>query len=346
MDVFVELASSLLSFAHQVFGPGLCPGDWVWATSTAGALIALLPITGAFLVALIRKGTGNLYNGTTIGVFGTIGLLTVFLVPLFLMLGISETFRQAFVGGGEGLLSSAELGSLNTTLCSFIGDQRVYLGGGENVFETLFYPGGDKLAYGFYLGALGGLPVLSLVFVMLQARLAFRKGPRWPARLFWVPFVLLVACTAGVSANTAVHLWLGFLPVSVLGLVPVAMLGPPSWKALRRSERPREEARPAVPATPPPPTPATSATAGQGVPADGSRARATRGAGAGRRCRVGADATGLGLGVFRQPVQADQAAGPRRVRHRLGGGGHSAGPHGRVEDRACSERRGRGTHAA
>lgn len=255
MDVFVELASSLLSFAHQVFGPGLCPGDWVWATSTAGALIALLPITGAFLVALIRKGTGNLYNGTTIGVFGTIGLLTVLLVPLILMLGISETFQQAFAGSGGGLLSSAELGSLNTTLCSFIGDQRVYLGGGENVFETLFYPGGDKLAYGFYLGALGGLPVLSLVFVMLQARLAFRKGPRWPARLFWVPFVLLVACTAGVSANTAVHLWLGFLPVSVLGLVPVAMLGPPSWKALRRSERPREEARPAVPATPAPATP-------------------------------------------------------------------------------------------
>lgn len=248
MDVLVELAGSLLSFAHQVFGPGICPGDWVWATSTAGALLALLPIGAAFLVAAIRRGTGNLYSGVTVGVFATLGLLAVFLVPLVVMLGISEIFQLARSGDAGGLLSKSELGSLSTTACGFIGDQGQYLGGGRNVFETLFYPGPNKLAYGFYLGALVGLPLLSLVFVMLQARIAFRKGPKWPSRLFWLPFVALVVCTAGVTANAAVHLWLGFLPVSVLGLVPVAMVGAPSWSALRRSERPRPEPPAVVPA--------------------------------------------------------------------------------------------------
>lgn len=257
MDLFVELASSLLSFARQVFGPDICPGGWVWATTTAGALIALVPVVGALLVALIRKGTGNTYNGATIGVFGTIGVLSAFVVPLVLMLGISGLFQAAFAGETKGVLTGGQAESLFTTVCGLVGDQGVYLGGGENVFETIFYPGGNKLAYGFYLGALIGLPLLSLVFVMLQGKIAFRRGPKWPGRLFWVPFLLLVFATVGLTANTAVHLWLGFLPISVLGLAPIAIVGGPGWKALRRSEQPKE--KPAVPPYAPPYVPVSSA---------------------------------------------------------------------------------------
>ena len=66
MSFLVNLGSNLLSFAHGLFQPGFCPGDWVWATIAAGALIALLPALGSLLVALARKGTGNTYNPATI----------------------------------------------------------------------------------------------------------------------------------------------------------------------------------------------------------------------------------------------------------------------------------------
>jgi predicted Ser/Thr protein kinase len=231
-------ASALLSFAHQLFGPGICPGDWVWATSTAGALIALSPALGALLVALIRKGTGNSYTPVTLGVFGVIGVITVLVLPWLLTNGVSEAFHAAFSGQSSSL-SRSELATLRTSYC-FVGDQRTYLGGGPNVYETLFYPSGNKLAYGYYLVALLALPAASLLFVILQARTAMRRGPKWPGRLLWIPFVLLFLLTATVEANTAVHLWAGFLPFAVLGIIPVALVGPPAWSVINRPEPSRE----------------------------------------------------------------------------------------------------------
>ncbi|MPY96873.1 MAG: protein kinase [Actinophytocola sp.] len=251
--MFSDLASGLLAFSKQLFGPGICPGDWVWATGTAGALIALLPIVGALGISVVRKFTGNTYTAVTLSVFGGIGVLFVCVLPWILMTGVSETFRIV-AAGGRGGLSKGEAAALNTTYCEFIGDQSVYLGKGPGVFDTLFYPGGNELAYGFYLGTLVGLPILSLIFVMLQGKLAFRRGPGWPARFFWVPFVGLVLLSVTVNANTAVHLWLGFLPVTVLGLIPIAVLGPPSWHAIRRADE-RKAVRDAPPPKPPGPPP-------------------------------------------------------------------------------------------
>ncbi|GAB3397057.1 protein kinase domain-containing protein [Amycolatopsis echigonensis] len=251
------IASALLSFAHTLFGPGFCPGDWVWATTTAGALVALFPAAGALIVAIVRKGTGNRYDTTTLTVFGLIGVISVLVLPWLMASGISETFRAANAGQASGLSGGA---SLSTNYCSFIGTQKTYLGGGSNVFETLFYPRGLKLAYVLYLLAFTVLPVGSLLFVMLQARTAFRRGPKWPSRFFWIPFVVMAVATAGMSANTAVHFWLGFLPFSVLGLIPVALVGPPPWSVINRPE-PRRDEPPAVPPPsrreplPPPPPP-------------------------------------------------------------------------------------------
>lgn len=242
-----EFASSLLSLAHDILGPGLCPGDWVWATTTAGGLIALIPVIGALIVALMRKGTGNRYRGGPLIAVGVIGVVAVLVLPWILITGVSQTFRTAAAGGTTGL-SSAELATLGENYCSFIGDQQSYLGGGPNVYESLFYPSGTKLAYGYYLGALVGLPLLSLLFVMLQARTALRRGPRWPGRFFWIPFVALVLFSAGAEANTAAHLWLGFLPISVLGIAVIAVVGSPSWSTIQRSQQePRVE-----PEQPPP----------------------------------------------------------------------------------------------
>lgn len=251
------IASALLSLAHTLFGPGFCPGDWVWATTTAGALVALFPAAGALIVAIVRKGTGNRYDATTLTVFGLIGVVSVLVFPWLISAGISETFRAANAGQASGLSGAA---SLNTDYCSFVGVQKTYLGGGSNVFETLFYPRGLKLSYALYLLAFTVLPVGSLLFVMLQARTAFRRGPKWPSRLFWIPFVVMAVATAGMSANTAVHFWLGFLPFSVLGLIPVALVGPPPWSVINRPEPRREEPPVAPPPSrreqlPPPPPP-------------------------------------------------------------------------------------------
>lgn len=254
--MFTDLAAALLSFAKQVFGPDICPGEWVWATMTAGALIALLPIGAAVTVALIRKGTGNTYNPVTIGVFAAIGGVFVLLVPFVLMMGISEVFRAAYAVPASSGLTQGQLRSLTTTTCELVGNQRNYFGKGLNVFDQLFYPKGNKIAYGFYLGALVGLPALSAVFVMLQGRLALRRGPKWPGRLFWGPFVGLAVLSVALGANTAMHLWLGFLPVTILGLAPVALVGPPSWQAIRRADQRAAQRAAAQQPRPAPPVPA------------------------------------------------------------------------------------------
>jgi predicted Ser/Thr protein kinase len=242
-----------LSFAHSLFGPGICPGDWVWATGTAGALIALFPVLGSVIVAIIRKVTGNRYDTVTLTTFGVVGFFCVLVLPWLLSTGVSQIYRAVNAGSPSGL-SATELSTFGTNYCSFITpvDQKTYLGGGQNVYETLFYPSGNGLAYGYYLVALLALPAGALIFVMLQARTAFRRGPKWPSRFLWVEFVLLFLCTAPLEANTAVHLWLGFLPVSVLGIIPVALVGPPAWSVINRPERSRPEPESHRPPPPPP----------------------------------------------------------------------------------------------
>lgn len=246
-------ASWLLSLAHDLFQPGFCPGDWVWATIAAGALVAVFPVVGALIVSIMRKFTGNNYNATTISVIAVTGLLFVFLLPWLAYNGISGIYRAANEGTQAGL-SAAELATLHHDYC-FIGVQSQYLGGGPNGFETLFYPSGDTLAYFYYLGGLVGLPVLALLFVIFQARSAMRRGQKWPGRLLWLSYVLFAVFSLTTEANAAVFLWLGFLPASLLGLIPLALLGPPPWAVInRRRERPRPEPEPErEPAPPPPP---------------------------------------------------------------------------------------------
>ena len=250
------IASALLAFAHELFGPGIWPGDWVWATTTAGLLIGLLPVLGAMTVAVIRKGTGNRYDAVMMTVIGVIGALTVLVLPALLANGVSETYRDVFAGNPNGL-PTFELAPMAEQY-ALIGQQSAYLGGGPSVYEILFYPSGDTVRYGYYLGMLVGLPALSLVFIMLQARIALRRGPKWPGRFFWVPLLGYCLATVAVEANTAVHLWLGFLLASVLGLIPIALLGPPPWSRISNSgsrgdrrgqrDRPPEPERREIPA--------------------------------------------------------------------------------------------------
>ncbi|HEV8561924.1 MAG TPA: serine/threonine-protein kinase [Actinophytocola sp.] len=247
MDALVQIAGSLLSLAHRVFGPGFCPGDWVWATATMGSIIALLPVVGSLFVALARKGTGNTYNAITVTLFGVVGLLFAFLLPWLLMMGASEVFRAAWRGQPTGL-TATDLSTLNDQHC-WVGEQRDYLGSGPTVYEVLFHPFEGPAKLVLHVGALVVVPGLCLLFVWLQARAALRRGPKWPARLVWIPFLMLILLTAPLAARVAIYLWLGFLPASILGLLPVLVVGPPSWSVIERAYQ-----RPQPPPQPPPPS--------------------------------------------------------------------------------------------
>nr|WP_175482940.1 serine/threonine-protein kinase [Actinokineospora iranica] len=250
----LELAASLLSFAHSVFGPDLCPGDWVWATSMAGALVALLPVLGTLVIAIVRKATGNTYNAVTLTVFGAIGGITAFLLPWLLFNGINGVYRSVFADDGAVTLTGAETRSFGEEHC-WVGQQSDYLGGRPNAYEVLFHPYETFPMYLLRLGMLVLLPAICLLFVILQARAAMRRGPKWPSRLIWVPFALMAVLSLPVEANTLTHLWIGVLPVSVLGLIPVYIIGPPSWATIERRYQKPEPSGPPPSAYPPPPPP-------------------------------------------------------------------------------------------
>jgi predicted Ser/Thr protein kinase len=68
-----------------------------------------------------------------------------------------------------------------------------------------------------------------------SARLALRRGPRWPARFFWLPVLAVAALTTDVPAGSAAHLWLGASAGAFLGMPAVLSLGAPGWAVVHRS---------------------------------------------------------------------------------------------------------------
>jgi predicted Ser/Thr protein kinase len=261
VNLLVEMGSSLLSLAHALFQPEICPGDWVWATVMAGFLVGLIPPVGAVLIALVRKGTGNTYNPVTLSVFGLFGGVFAFLLPWLYSMGTSETFLTMFANSQSGQalqvdtgLSPNELTTMARPYCG-LDPQVQFLGGRANVYEVLIYPfeSGPMLLLRYVM--LLVVPALAVLFVWMQARLAFRRGPKWPGRLFWLPFLAALLLSAAVKVNVATYMWIGVLLASVLGLLPLLVVGPPSWSTIERrhkQEALKEQSPP--PMTPPPPS--------------------------------------------------------------------------------------------
>jgi predicted Ser/Thr protein kinase len=265
VNLLVDWGSSLISLAHDIFQPAICPGDWVWATIMAGFLVGLLPPLGAVLIALVRKGTGNRYNVATLSVFGLLGGVFAFLLPWLYTNGVSETFRTVFYNAqtqqelytGTGL-TGTEAKSMEATFCG-MDAQYAYLGGRANVYEVLVHPfeSGPMLVLRYAM--LLVVPGIALLFVWLQARLAFRRGPKWPGRRYWLPFLAALVLSVAVAVNVATYMWIGVLLASVLGMLPLLIVGPPSWSVVERSYKqnvPQQSAQrppPYVPPTQPPP---------------------------------------------------------------------------------------------
>ncbi|MCE7008710.1 serine/threonine protein kinase [Kibdelosporangium philippinense] len=232
------MAADLLSFAHTVFGPGFWPGEWVWATMAAGFLIGIFPVVASFSIAVIRKGTGNAYNSVTISVFAVIGIVFALALPWLMANGISAIFRGAATDGDTfGVSFASTFGSEQHAV---IGTQAEYLGLGPIVYDLLTRPG-DGVDFVLNIAKLVVLPAVAAFFVILQARAAFRRGPTWPGRLVWLSFVAFALFSVAFQANVAFLLWLGMVPATVLGLIPILVIGAPSWSTINRSVQEEKE---------------------------------------------------------------------------------------------------------
>ena len=151
MNLLVEMGSSLISLAHDLFQPAFCPGEWVWATVMAGFLVGLLPALGAVLIALVRKGTGNTYNVATLSVFGLLGGVFAFLLPWLYTMGTSETFLTVFTNRQTGVrrntgtgLTISEADSMALGACGWVDQQDYFLGGRPTVYDVLSDPSGGS----------------------------------------------------------------------------------------------------------------------------------------------------------------------------------------------------------
>ncbi|HEX4705783.1 MAG TPA: serine/threonine-protein kinase [Pseudonocardiaceae bacterium] len=251
MGGLAQVIGSMLSWLH-LYPINLCPGTWPWTITLAGALLAASPVFGAILVALIRKGTGNQYDTPVLIVFGGIGVLFGFLVPWLATTVVSNVVNEAATNGTALGLTRSDIHGLNqATTCglSQFGSQGDYLGHGHTVYEALIRSTGGGFGIAVYVTTLIGVPVLCLLTVMVQQRIALRRGPRWPGRLMWLPVLAFMVATVPLEANLMAHFWIGFLVASIAGVVLLSMLGAPSWGVINRAPKPKPAA------SPPPPRP-------------------------------------------------------------------------------------------
>lgn len=229
MDGLAALLAGLLASLRDLVasvngGSEICPGDWPWAVSLFGIIVGLLPTVGLMTVALLRRSIGSRYGAPESAVLIGLGLVTAGLLPLLAFLSAGRVFQTAFAGDAVRGLSRAEQNSLGVVGGCFGVNQARYLGDGA-VADAFTIDEPARLIVSVLLLVI--VPLVAALFVGLQARLALRRGPRWPGRFFWLPVLALAFLTAGAPAGTMWHLWFGFLVGTVLGFPLVLMCGAP-----------------------------------------------------------------------------------------------------------------------
>lgn len=239
MEGVTALLAGLLVSLHRLVAPQFCPGSWPWAVTALGVGVGLLPTVGALVVALLRKRIGSHYGVAESVVLASAGVVTAGLMPLLAFTATGRIFTAAAAGGVSGL-DRAGVRELGADACFVLGSQGEYLGTGS-VADA--FGAGDSIRFGLAMFLLVIAPLFVTVFVMIQARLALRRGPRWPSKFFWIPIAAVSFLTAGVPAGTAGHLWLGAGVGSFVGIFVLLVAGTPSREAVRRSLAPAEPRR-------------------------------------------------------------------------------------------------------
>lgn len=241
MSGVLSLVGELLSRLNAALGLTMCPGEWLWTTAVAGALFGLAPVLAAVLVALVRQVMGNRYSPPTTAFFGLLGAVGA-VVPLLGFAATASVLAMVAAGAGGPGLDGADVASLQQGTC-LVSSQADYLGGGRTVGAALTaLPGPDLLVAGRVVALLVVLPLLALVVAWALARLAVRRGPRWPGRLLWVPFLAVLAGTMPLVEGAVGQLWMGYLAVTLPGTVLVALVGRPRHSVLE----PKPESDPPV----------------------------------------------------------------------------------------------------
>lgn len=190
--------TDVVAWLHQLFGWRY--GYPVWsAAAQSGFALGFVPAGAALLISLIRRFTGNRFDLSLVAVFGLIGAVGAGMIPWFAF--------TATAGGGSPQVSM------------------VLFGGAATIVQ-----------FGLYVVLLGAVPILGWLVGVFQARGAFRRAPRWPRALFWLPFTLFFLGTLGLNAELTSAMWLGFLPASVIGALLGRVLPAPSWSVISRSK--------------------------------------------------------------------------------------------------------------
>ncbi|HEX5811704.1 MAG TPA: protein kinase, partial [Pseudonocardia sp.] len=240
MDALTALVASLIATLHGLTADAVCPGGWPWAVSLLGVVVGLLPAGGAAAVALWRRRIGSRYGPAESAVLAGTGLLVCGVLPLLVFLATGRVFAAAAGTGPVPGLTARQLRDLDSTVC-VVGAQSSYLGRGS---VAAAFTAAGPLRSGLAVLALVGLPAVAALFTAASARLALRRGPRWPARFFWLPVLAVAALTTKVPAGSAAHLWLGAAAGAFVGIPAVLSLGTPGWAVVHRSLTPRPAERP------------------------------------------------------------------------------------------------------
>ncbi|MFS8104178.1 serine/threonine protein kinase [Lentzea alba] len=237
------LAESLLTWLHGFVGASVCPGDWVWTTTALGAVLGLFPTIAALLAIAVRRIVGNSYGAVTGAVFAVLGVASCLVLPWLIMRGTVKGLQRRTIAGSGSLDGSTCFGQLQ---------QGDYLVDGTPSIVGVIRQPMDQPVFLVAAVITVVLALLCLLFVMLQAGSAFRLGPNWPRRVFWPPFLVLLAATSALPVTLVGHVLLGFLPIAVIGSIVVRIFGL-TTAMLNRPGRDRSQDRNSQ--NPPPPQP-------------------------------------------------------------------------------------------
>ena len=301
VEALTALVAALLGRLHGVTADAVCPGGWPWAVSLLGVAVGLVPAVGAAGVALWRRRIGSRYGPAESVVLAGTGLLACGVVPLLVFLATGRVFTAAAGSGRVPGLTARQLRDLDSAVC-VVGAQSSYLGRGS--VAAAFTAAGPVRA-GLAVLALAGLPAVVALFTAASARLALRRGPRWPARFFWLPVLAVAVLTTDVPAGSAAHLWLGASAGALLGMPAVLALGAPGWAVVHRSLA----ARPAGGAPSKQPSTRSSAPGAGGSRPGPTGAAAVSGAGRAAPAAAGGAAVGADRpGGFKERLASRFAA--------------------------------------
>ena len=238
MDGLSALLAGLIASLRGVLGTDACPGGWPWAVSALGVGVGLLPTLGLIGVAVLRRRIGSRYGVSESALLIGLGVLSAGLLPLLAFTATGRIFTLASAGRDVPGLTNRQLRDLSEAACLDL-PQSDYLG---EYSVTEAFSLAVPLRFGLALLLLVLFPLVAASMVAVQARLALRRGPRWPSRFFWLPLLAVAVLTVDVAAGSSGQLWVGVTIGGFLGIVVVLLVGAPSREVVQRSLEPRSRA--------------------------------------------------------------------------------------------------------